>query len=206
MDPRKKIGKAEEWKSYDKSVLSPDDKDRQWFDNITQYKTTVYWDKDKTLGAPFVMFYNAAGLHPESGLKAERVGIALSNDMKNWKRYAGNPVFAHEIKNTITGDAHIQKLGNLYVMFYFSAFVPSRPYKAYNTFACSYDLIHWYDWKGDDLIFPSEGYDNRYAHKSYVIKHNGVVYHFYCAVNDEKQRGIAVATSKSMGQSEIHFP
>lgn len=204
--PKKKIGKAEEWKSFDKSVLSPDDKDGQWFDNITQYKTTVYWDKDKTLGAPFVMFYNAAGLHPETGLKAERVGIALSCDMKNWKRYAGNPVFTHEIKNTITGDAHIQKFGDLYVMFYFSAFVPSRPYKAYNTFACSYDLIHWYDWEGDDLIFPSEEYDNRYAHKSYVVKHDGVVYHFYCAVNDKKQRGIAVATSKPMGRSEVYFP
>lgn len=200
------IGKAMEWKSSDKPILSPDDKDGQWFDNITQYKTTVYWDKKKILGAPFVMFYNAAGNHPETGLKAERVGIALSDDMKNWKRYSGNPVFAHEIKNTITGDAHIQKFGNLYVMFYFSAFVPSRPYKAYNTFACSYDLIHWYDWEGDDLVFPSEKYDDRYAHKSYVIKYDGVVYHFYCAVNNQRQRGIAVATSKAMGNSKINFP
>ena len=50
---------------------------------LTQYKSTVYWDKDKTLGAPFVMFYNAGGRHPETGLKGERVGIALSKDMKH---------------------------------------------------------------------------------------------------------------------------
>ena len=86
----------------------------------------VYWDKEKTLGAPFVMFYNAAGRHPETDLKAERVGIALSKDMKKWKRYPGNPVFAHEADGTITGDAHIQKMGDVYVMFYFSAFEPSR--------------------------------------------------------------------------------
>jgi hypothetical protein len=32
-----------------------------------------------------------------------------------------------------------------------------------------------------------------------------VVYHFYCAVNKNDQRGIAVATSKDLGKSEVHF-
>ena len=50
--------------------------------------------------------------------------MALSKDMKKWKRYPGNPVFAHEADGTITGDAHIQKMGDVYVMFYFSAFEP----------------------------------------------------------------------------------
>ncbi len=44
------------------------------------------------------------------------------------------------------------------------------------------------------LIEPSEPYDATYAHKPWVIKHNGVVYHFYCAVGN-KGRGIALATS-----------
>jgi hypothetical protein len=152
------------------------------------------------------MFYNAGGRHPESGLKGERVGIALSKDMKTWKRYPGNPVFAHEADGTITGDAHIQKMGDLYVMFYFSAFEPSRPYKAFNTFAASYDLVNWTDWDGADLITPSKPYDELFAHKSYVVKHDGVVYHFYCAVNNSEQRGIAVATSRPMGKSAVSFP
>lgn len=200
------ISAAHEWESLDKPILSIHDKDAQWWEKLTQYKSTVYWDKDKTLGAPFVMFYNAAGRHPETDLKAERVGIALSKDMKNWKRYSGNPVFAHEANGTITGDAHIQKMGDVYVMFYFSAFEPSRKYKAFNTFAASYDLVNWTDWQGADLIIPSKSYDELFAHKSYVIKHNGVVYHFYCAVNNAEQRGIAVATSKPMGRSAVRFP
>ena len=202
----KNIGSAHEWEAADKPVLSIHDKDAQWWELMTQYKSTVYWDKNKTLGTPFVMFYNAGGRHPETGLKGERVGIALSKDMKKWKRYPGNPVFAHEADGTITGDAHIQKMGDVYVMFYFSAFEPSRRYKAFNTFAASYDLVHWTDWKGADLIIPSKDYDNLFAHKSYVIKHNGVVYHFYCAVNQYEQRGIAVATSKPMGRSAVRFP
>lgn len=97
------LGSAHEWQAQDKPVMSIHDKDAQWWEKLTQYKSVVYWDKEKTLGAPFVMFYNAAGRHPETDLKAERVGIALSKDMKKWKRYPGNPVFAHEADGTITG-------------------------------------------------------------------------------------------------------
>ena len=200
------ISTPHEWESLDKPILSIHDKDAQWWEKLTQYKSTVYWDKDKTLGAPFVMYYNAGGRHPETDLKGERVGIALSKDMKTWKRYSGNPVFAHEADGTITGDAHIQKMGDVYVMFYFSAFEPSRKYKAFNTFAASYDLVNWTDWKGADLIIPSKNYDELFAHKSYVVKHDGVVYHFYCAVNNAEQRGIAIATSKPMGRSAVRFP
>jgi len=202
--PETKLTEAVEWEALPDPILTPKDKDGQWFENITQYKSTVYWDKKKTLGSPFVMFYNAGGLNPKTNIKAERIGIALSKDMKHWKRYPGNPVFTHE--EGITGDAHIQKIGDVYVMFYFSAFRADRPYKAFNTFACSYDLIHWDDWKGDDLIIPSKPYDNLFAHKSCLINYKGVVYHFYCGVNSDDQRGIAVATSKPMGHSAINFP
>ena len=197
---------AHAWESGKKPVLTHDEKDAQWWERLTHYKTMVYWDKDETLGAPFVMYYNAGGVNPETGFKGERIGIALSKNMKKWRRYEGNPVFSHEAQGTITGDAQIVKMGDVYVMFYFSAFNPSRPYKAYNTFACSYDLVTWDDWQGKDLIYPTKPYDEMFAHKSYVVKHDGVVYHFYCAVNNAEQRGIAVATSRPMGRSKVRFP
>jgi len=65
--------------------------------------------------------------------------------------------------------------------------------------------VHWTDWEGEDLITSSEDYDGRFAHKSSVIYYNGVVYHFYCAVNNKDQRGIAVATSKDLGKSTLSF-
>jgi hypothetical protein len=37
------------------------------------------------------------------------------------------------------------------------------------------------------------------------LKFKGIVYHFYNAVNSKDQRGIAVATSKDLGKSEVHF-
>ncbi|MBQ0016891.1 MAG: glycosylase [Bacteroidales bacterium] len=194
-----------EWEVYPTHVLSPLDSASQWFEKVTQYKSAVFRDKERHFGYDFVMFYNAYGVNEKNGLGAERIGIACSNDMIHWDRYAGNPVVSHEDDNTISGDAHIQQIGNLYVMFYFRAFDPHKPYKAYNTFACSRDLVHWYDWQGEDLIYPSESYDERYAHKSYLVNWNGVTYHFYCAVNNRGQRGIALATSVPMGKSEISF-
>lgn len=198
--------KAALWHTLSKPILSFDDRDAQWWETLTQYKSTIYEDPSKMLGARFMMFYNAGGVNPETNFKGERIGIALSDDMTSWRRYDGNPVFSHEAQGTITGDAQIVKMGDLYVMFYFSAFNPSRSYKAFNTFACSYDLVHWDDWEGDDLIYPTKEFDEMFAHKSYLVKHDGVVYHFYCAVNNAEQRGIAVATSKPMGRSAVRFP
>ena len=200
------ITKPHEWQSSEKPLMSINDKDVQWWEKLVQYKSTIYDDSQKTLGKRFVMFYNAGGINPDNKLKAERIGIALSNDLKKWKRYDGNPVFANEVGGIITGDAQIAKMGDLYVMFYFKAYDPSRKYNAFNTFAVSRDLIHWQRWEGEDLIWPTKPYDEMFAHKSYVVKHDGVVYHFYCAVNNDQQRGIAVATSVPMGRSEVRFP
>ena len=208
------ITQAHPWETSPAPVLSINDKSAQWWEKLTHYKSTVYWDKNKTLGKPFVMFYNAGGINPTNQLKAERIGIALSSNMTSWrrlplrtaKRKTGNPVFFHEAPGIITGDAQIVKFPHYYVMFYFSAYNPERKYNAYNTFAVSRDLVNWQDWEGADLVYPSKPYDDMFAHKSYVLKHQGVVYHFYCAVNHAGQRGIAVATSVPMGRSQVSFP
>lgn len=208
------ITQAHPWETSPSPVLSINDKSAQWWEKLTHYKSTVYWDKNKTLGKPFVMFYNAGGINPTNQLKAERIGIALSSNMTSWrrlplrtaKRKTGNPVFFHEAPGIITGDAQIVKFPHYYVMFYFSAYNPERKYNAYNTFAVSRDLVNWQDWEGADLVYPSKPYDDMFAHKSYVLKHQGVVYHFYCAVNHAGQRGIAVATSVPMGRSQVSFP
>ncbi len=210
---RDDIAQAHQWLTSKKPLLSINDEDVQWWEKLTQYKSTIYEVNSVNSLLPpeiakhrFLMFYNAGGINPDNGLKAERIGIALSNDLKKWKRYDANPVYLHEAPGIITGDAQIVKMDDLYVMFYFSAYNPERKYNAYNTFSVSRDLVHWQDWTGPDLIVPSKPYDEMFAHKSYVLKHDGIVYHFYCAVNNAQQRGIAVATSVPMGRSEVRFP
>jgi predicted GH43/DUF377 family glycosyl hydrolase len=197
--------KAHEWKRIAQPVLTSADSNVRWWENRKLFKSSIIRDKTNKTGYPFVMYYNANGDTSNNTPKwrwFERIGMAVSNDMVNWKRLETDPVVHHKIG--ITGDGVIQKIGDVWVMFYFGAFWEGRK-DAYNRFACSYDLVHWTDWTGDDLIKPSEPFDEKYAHKSYVVKHKGVVYHFYCAVNNKDQRGIAVATSTDRGKSKVEF-
>jgi predicted GH43/DUF377 family glycosyl hydrolase len=140
-----------EWQRLGVPVLSPADQDVSWWDNSTMYKSSVIWDREKHTGFPFVMYYNARGdsLKPQRG--AERIGMAVSDDMVNWKRYGKDPVINHH--KGISGDAVIQKMEDIWVMFYFGAFWEGRQ-DAFNRFACSYDLVNWTDWEGEDLIAP----------------------------------------------------
>jgi predicted GH43/DUF377 family glycosyl hydrolase len=192
------------WERFEQPIFKATDANARWWENSTIYKTWVLLDEEKTTGHPFVMYYNARGdsLNPKRG--AERIGMAVSDDMVNWERFGEDPVINHH--KGISGDAVIQKIDDVWVMFYFGAFWPTRKdHDAFNRFACSYDLVHWTEWEGEDLIAPSEPYDNWFAHKSYVVKHEGVVYHFYCAVNRNQDRGIAVATSKDLGKSLLTY-
>lgn len=179
------------WQRFDGNpVLTPGDADARPFEQKTMYKSFVLWDKAASLGHPFVMYYN--GKEGGAGKWTERIGMAVSDDMVHWKRYGAEPVIDNG--KGISGDPQIVRMGDLWVMFYFGAFW--KP-KAFDTFACSRDLVHWTKWTGPDLIAPSEPWDKTFAHKPWMLKHDGVVYHFYCAVGDEG-RTIALATSKDL--------
>jgi predicted GH43/DUF377 family glycosyl hydrolase len=175
-------------------VLTPKQCDARSFETKTLYKSQIIYDKSKTLGWPFVMYYNAKY---KNGY--EQIGMAVSSDMAHWHRYGDNSVVVNGEgkKNGISGDPQIVKIGDVWVMFYFGA--GWQPH-AFDTFACSYDLVHWTKWTGPNLIQSSEPYDTTYAHKPWVLKHKGVVYHFYCAVGYEG-RVIALATSVDLRHS-----
>jgi len=195
--------KAHEWQRLEKPVLMATDKDTRWWENRKLFKSTVIQDPQKHLGHEFVMYYNANGDSAVNNKKTrwyERIGMAVSDDMVSWKRIQEEPLVYHS--QGITGDPQIQKIGDKYVMFYFGAFWKDRK-GAFNRFAVSKDLLHWTDWEGENLVQSSESYDELYAHKSFVLKYKGVVYHFYCGVNKGDQRGIAVATSKDFGKSKV---
>ena len=184
--------KPTEWnRAKENPVLTPSDADVREFERRTLYKSTIIHDPKLSLGAPFIMFYNAKY---KSGY--ERIGMALSKDMVKWKRFGTNCVVANgeEKRYGISGDPQIVKMGDLWVMFYFGAIW--KP-KAFDTFAVSRDLVNWTKWEGPHLVEPSEPWDATYAHKPWVLKHDGVVYHFYCAVGNEG-RVIALATSKEL--------
>ncbi len=169
-------------------VLTPDQPQARPFERATLYKSHIIWDRDESLGYPFVMFYNAR----EKDEWIERIGMAVSHDMITWHRFGNDAVIDNG--SGISGDPQITKIDNVWVMFYFG--YQWKP-KAFDTFAISEDLVHWTKWQGQHLIEPSEPWDETFAHKPFVIKDNGIVYHYYCAVGNQG-RAIALATSKKL--------
>ncbi len=184
------LTEAHAWSTNNAPLLSPEDADARWFENKTIYKSLAIYDSQNHTGHPFVMYYNGKG----DTANYESIGMAVSDDMITWKRYGKNPVITKG--KGICGDAQIAKIGDVYVMFYFGAFWKPG---AFERFACSYDLINWTDWDGEDLVASSTAYDETYAHKPWVIKWNGIVYHFYNAVGNTG-RVIALATSKDLAK------
>lgn len=177
-------------------VLSADDSSATWYDNKTIFKSSVIADADKHTGHPFVMYYNAAGEKGDAkGHQFESIAMAVSDNMIEWKRFGVKHVITRE--RGICGDAQIVKINDLYVMFYFGFNWQDGNTGAFDRFACSYDLVNWTEWQGPNLVEPSEPYDKQYAHKPWMIKWKGVVYHFYNAVGTQG-RVIALATSKDL--------
>ncbi|MBX3242348.1 MAG: glycosylase [Chitinophagaceae bacterium] len=186
---------VQEWTRLPRPVLSADDADARWYDNKTIYKSSIIYDKEKLTGHPYIMYYNAAGDSTFNGRQFESIAMAVSDDMVSWKRLGDKPLLTKG--RGICGDAQVVKIGEVYVMFFFGYDWEDGNRTAFDRFACSYDLVNWAEWTGENLVEPSEPYDRQYAHKPCVINWNGVVYHFYNAVGDQG-RVIALATSKDI--------
>ncbi len=171
-------------------ILRPEDPDGRPFETKTLYKSYMFVDKAQVTGYPYVNVYNAKGEDNK-----ERIFLAVSEDGEHFERYGDRAVIdriADEPQTIITGDPQILKLGDLYVMLFFRFNAGAG---AFDTFACSYDLVNWTLWDGEPLIAPTLPWENVHAHKPWFVRHNGINYHFYCAVNDQGERFIAVAHS-----------
>lgn len=172
-------------------ILRPDDPDAREMERNTLYKSFLFEDVLGVTGYPYVNIYNAKAIDG-----AERIFLAVSRDGEHWERYGDTHVLDMKTKDpntVITGDPQILCIDGLYVMLFFHY---TRGRGAYNTFACSRDLVNWRVWEGEPLVAPTEPFENVHAHKTWFIRHEGVNYHYYCAVNDKNERFIAVATSK----------
>jgi predicted GH43/DUF377 family glycosyl hydrolase len=184
---------AREWtRAKNAPIFGPYDSDARAFEKKTIYKHYVVEDPSRRLGGRFVDFYNGK----QMGTWQERIGMAVSDDLLSWRRVGDKPVVddCQPGRPAISGDPMIRRIGDVWVMFYFGYLWRAGEKGAFDTFACSRDLIHWTKWTGEPLLRPSEPFDRVHAHKPWVLKHNGVVYHFYCAVGDSG-RAVALATS-----------
>ncbi len=159
------------------------------------------WEKD-CIYAPWLVehqgkfynFYNAA-----NG-RVEQIGLALSDDLLNWTRYAGNPLIRNRADcedARMAADGKVWRDGDHWVMFYFGL----KQDHAHVMAAFSRDLLHWTA-RREPLYRAGghpEGLDARHAHKISLVfnPQNKTWYMFYNAVG-KKGRGIGLITNKPL--------
>lgn len=172
-------------------ILRPDDSDCRKASSRTLYKSFLFEDKLGVTGYKYVNMYNAKGADYK-----ERILLAVSDDAEHWERYGDRPVIdlvSGDSKGLICGDPQVILIDDIYVAFFFRL-ISGKP--AFNTFACSRDLINWNCWDGKPLIESEYDWEKSHAHKTWFVRIGGRNYHFYCAVDDEKnERFIALAVS-----------
>ena len=174
-----------------KPILRPEDVDARHYEGKTLYKSFMFQDPLNTTGYPYVNVYNAKG--EDNG---ERIYLAVSEDGEHWERYGEHAVLdliSNEPGGTSIGDPQIILIGDIYVMLYYGS---RNCGAAYDSFACSRDLRGWTVWEGEPLVKSEYPFENGHAHKPWFIRYNGKNYHFYCAVNDQNERFIALAVSE----------
>lgn len=172
-------------------ILRPEDGDARPFEGKTLYKSFMFRDPLNTTGYPYVNVYNAKG--EDNG---ERIYLAVSKDGEHWERYGEHAVLdliGNAPGGTSVGDPQIILIDDIYVMLYFQT---RNCEAAYDTFACSRDLRNWTVWDGEPLVRSEYPYENSHAHKPWFLRYKRKNYHFYCAVNDQNERFIALAVSE----------
>lgn len=156
----------------------------------------------------FYLFYNAKD-KDEPGW-VEQTGMATSTDLMHWQRCERNPVLqvsAGRWDSKFVSDPIVLQDRDNWVMFYFG--FDGR--HAQEGIAFSHDLIHWEKHREPILtVGTGSELDTIHAHKPAVVRHNGALYHIYCAVrpwqpgdaanNGGEFRCLTVACSKPLPQ------
>jgi predicted GH43/DUF377 family glycosyl hydrolase len=158
-------------------------------------------------GGTYYLFYNAK-TSPRPTAQGpgwrEQTGVAVSTDLKTWKRYEGNPVLRNGPPGSpdeyFASDPCVLRDGGRWLVFYFGL---DGNFKARDLLATGGDP--YYLNKSSEILIdagPPGSVDSTYAHKPAVIYDRGILYHFYCAVSgkgEREVRGISVARSRPWG-------
>ena len=141
----------------------------------------------------YILYYN--GKEQVDWPWHEQVGMAFSDSLHNWKRYENNPVLKvtpNHWDSYFSCGQHVlfDSKENRWVMFYCGY----DGHHAREGVAISYDMTHWEKCPEPIITVGESGdIDSTHAHKPCVIYHDGMLWHFYCAVRpteteEEKQR------------------
>lgn len=147
----------------------------------------------------YYLFYNAKNVGQPWH---EQIGVAMSRDLKSWRRHPANPIIANGVPgqswdSRFAANPVVLRHEGRWAMFYFGLAADGH---ARELLAVGDDLLE-FDKTGAPLIDvgPPGSLDEKHAHKPSIYFDRGDLYHFYCAVAGkwpDETRGITVARSR----------
>ena len=150
-------------------------------------------------GNQFLLYYNAKTAEKDWH---EQTGVAVSTDLKTWRRHPGNPILRNGAPpapdSRFASDPVVMTHQGRWAMFYFG--LSGTDYKARELLALGRDPFTFH--KVDEVLIDvgkPGSVDDGYAHKPSVIFWKGDLYHFYTAVSGpypNDVRGISVCRSR----------
>ncbi|MFD0715343.1 hypothetical protein [Paenibacillus sp. GCM10027626] len=173
------------WNRLPDPILSPED-GAEWEKGGLYKECLVEHD------GLFYLYYNAKNEADKSIGWIEQTGLATSPDLVNWTRAASNPllqVTPEAWDSKFASDPCVLKHRDKWAMFFFGY----DGKHAQEGIALSDDLLTWE--KHPEPIVrsgPEGSLDSKHAHKPSVIRHEGILYHFYCACRPSQPGDITV--------------
>jgi beta-xylosidase len=146
------------------------------------------------------LFYNFYNAKQTVGGYHERMGLATSANLLDWKRYENNPILDNrpgQYDDNFCADGKVFRDGDHWGMFYFGVGKGG----AHIMVAFSRDLLHWT--AHPEPLYKAGGHpgglDAQFAHKMSLVYNarNETFYLYYCACGN-KGRGIGLITSKKI--------
>lgn len=130
------------------------------------------------------------------------IGVAISNDLKQWKRKKNNPIISHSIAaedwdSDLVAHADIIKVKNKYFMFYDGS--KKGIWKESIGLAESTDLIHWKRSVNKPVLkCGSFWWDTHHVSRCSVIKGNDEYFYMFFAGHDGICERIGIARSNDL--------
>lgn len=150
----------------------------------------------------YYLFYTGQTSIKQLSLRLD-IGLAISEDLKNWIRYSHNPILSPGKKGSwdseLVAHSFIIKKDNLYYMFYDGS--PSREWREEIGLAVSKDLIRWEKYKNNPVLKSNDyWWDKAHVSRCCVFQEKNK-YYIYFAGNVGKnhyQERIGLAISEDL--------
>jgi predicted GH43/DUF377 family glycosyl hydrolase len=145
----------------------------------------------------YYLFFNATGW--ADGIHSEHIGYATATNMLGpWTVDDANSPIIHREEDAWDdaqlGDPSVYKVGSTWYMAYYALGEDNRARDGAAFTTNAEFPLGWVKYDGNPVLdVGPDSFDERFAHKPFIVNDGGTHYHYYTAVSNGGNRVIALA-------------